>query len=561
MSERNPPPFNIRRLTDPDNIPVGSRPSPSPAPPGPSGPRPSAPAPVAPAPSHPPQAPRPPEPEPPAFVTGGRFTSASATLALLSSVAGARLTDEAGLRRGPRGEWWVELPLPLDTAAPLVWTAGGQPFGLNDGLWTPAAGAGDGAIVRGARESLNASTWTSVGIAELIAEATLQPSQYRGATALNVIVPGSLSRWVLHRASMLSLAITVAAARRLPLVGRGTAAGALLFRIQAPRGTIASTLVRSLCNLPQTIVAPPSGLDPDNLMIDVRSRSPFPLGVLGPMIPARERWVLGPPDVGHCKLIVEGEEIDGATLLDSPSTVVMSVAPAPAASLPRPVPVSLVPHMTRRGVDAVLLDNAQLGWLTSFLVGRPLSESIFVIPGDGVHLLLSAGGLPSNLPFGILLSRIGEAGLYVELGRAFRPPLPEGAQQKAFDLDDKSVVAVTDRGAYRFVIDRLVPVWTMWIGAAPAVRSELSPHARRALSNVPYEITRAAREVVGRLLHERVKESPSQRSKGTDAPTLLERAARAQAAGRLLEAAELLEKAGEPGRAGRLYELVARRLR
>jgi len=492
--------------------------------------------------------------------TAGRFTSAAAALALLSSVAGSRLAEEAVVRRGPRGEWWVELAIPLETASPLVWTAGGEPFGFVQGIWIPAAGAGDGTIVKGARESVNASNWNSVGLAELIAATNLQPAYYRVAPELNVIVPGSLGRWVLRRATMLGLSVTLAAARRTPLVGKGRGRGALLFRVRSERGTIPASLVRSLCSLPYAVVAYPSAMEPDNLMIDVRHRSPFPFGMLASMIPGEEIWVLGPPDVGHWRLDVFGEAIDGGLLLEPPATEVLDVAPADPASLPEPLPVRLVKQPGHHPVDAVLLDDDELQWLRHFLIGRPLGESAFLILGDGIHFLISPGGLPGNIPFGTPVARAGKEGLYVEMGRAFQPPLPDGAQRQAFGLNSSSVVAVTDRGAFRFSIERLVPAWSLWVGETPVVEEGMSEVGRRVLGILSEEVRNLERDrgvgmFAGLRPRGRREKAPA------DVPTLLQEATRAEMAGDFLHAAELLERAGQPARAGRLYERAARRIR
>jgi hypothetical protein len=272
------------------------------------------------------------------------------------------------------------------------------------------------------------------------------------------------------------------------------------------------------------------------------------------MIPGREVWLLGAPDVGHWRLRLRGEETDGATLLavDALPTATAAVPAAGPAHLPEPLVVGLVPRpATSHRVDAVLVDDGQLDWLRAYLSARPAGEVAFLLPGPGWHLLTAPGGLAGEVPFGIPLARIGPGGLYLELGVAFDPPLPEGARRQAFQAEAGTVVAVTQQGCYRFDRDRMVPAWSLWLGKPPEVRGGLSAAGAQLLAGIS--------DAIRRLEAQRTSAQPASPTRVApgDRPRLLEEAAAAELDGNLELAARLLESAGELARAGRLYEQAA----
>jgi hypothetical protein len=375
-----------------------------------------------------------------------------------------------------------------------------------------------------------------------------------------VVVPGPLGRWVLRRAAGLGLGVGVVPATRRPLRGKGAESGALLLRLRAAAGNISPALVRTLTELPYTAVGEPpinvTGAG-GGLVIDVRCRPPLAAPMLAALVDDGETWVLGPPDVGYWRLRPAGDEVDGAALLESPAVTVADVPPAPPARLPAPVAVRLVERRGDHRTDAVLLDDTELGWVRAVLMGRPVGEPTFVIPGDGAHLLLAPGGLPSAVPFGLPLVRVGPGGLYLEQGRDFYPPLPEAARRERFGLGEGAAVVVTARGAYRFAVDRLTPAWSLWVGAAPEVREGLGGPGERLLGRIAEEIRRIEAEQA--RLSEQQGKPRARRS--ADQGRLLIEAQRAELAGDLLEAARLLEEAGYHGPAGRLYERAAAGLR
>jgi hypothetical protein len=140
------------------------------------------------------------------------------------------------------------------------------------------------------------------------------------------------------------------------------------------------------------------------------------------------------------------------------------------------------------------------------------------------------------------------------MGMDFYPPLPDGARKSRFQLDKDSAVVMVQNGAYRFSIENIVPVWTLWVGEAPEVKKGLTPDSEELLSRISAYI----RESEVKIEMPPMKEAkPVTRSERIQ---LLEEAMRAELAGDTLSAAEKLEKAGYPGPAGRLYEKASARI-
>jgi hypothetical protein len=551
------PKFTIRRL--PPREPVAGQATPAPSPPQPRPrPRPTR---------------RDPPPQPPTpevgqdddqlltsllesrdrSATGGLFRTASSVLAFLGSALGTAVSDEAAVRRAPNGDWWGEVDASFDTIASLIWTTGGQPFARNGNRWVAATSSGERSVSGEGYEVSAVAKWPVVELASLLAETNLLPGRYRGTHALDVVVPGSLGRWILRRSTALGLRVGLVPALRRPLSGAGGEAGILLLRLRAEHDhPIPAAFVHSLTQLPYLIVGEPIEADGRSVLVDIRHRLPLAPTIVQNMVPVGETWVLGPPDAGYWRLRSAGAEIDGSALMQAPSLHIID-APADATlKLPEAIPVQLV---TRPGsgsrVDAVLLDAAELHWLRLFLMGRPTGEVSFLLPGQDVYLLAAPGGLPAALPFGVPLARVGPGGLYLELGIDFYPPLPDGARQARFALTDESAVAVTRKGAYRFDTAQMLPAWALWVGAAPAVQGDLSKNAEQLLMTISALIRQAEAK---QIAPPQPAYQPIDRK---ERARLLEQAQRAELAGNLLRAAELLERAGYPGPAGRLYERAA----
>ena len=162
------------------------------------------------------------------------------------------------------------------------------------------------------------------------------------------------------------------------------------------------------------------------------------------------------------------QRLDGALLLEAPEMAMVAMPSQPVPQAIDPIPVRLVTRPgLRRSVDAVLVDDQELEWVRSWLMGRPMGETAFVLPGQGRHLLTAPGGLAAAVPFGEPLSWIGPGSLYVALGTEFYPPLPDGARHTRFELEDHRVVAVVPGTAYRFDPAEMLPAWSLWVGRGP----------------------------------------------------------------------------------------------
>ena len=585
QSDNKRPKFTIRRIDQPDTSPAPSstpppRPAadPPPVPPTPprnkskrpSGSKPSAP-PVPPTPSRNkskrpsgskrPVPPPPPRPSvtleaPQRDRTGATFRSASKVLAFLGSAFSAGMVNEAVVRRSPHQGWWVELEVDYDRTCALIWTAGGRPFAAVGSQWVALSVSGELPAEQETPLILEVNDWAIVELATLLAETHLLSGRYRGAAILDVVVPGLLGRWVLRRSAALGLKVQICPVQRYAL-GQpgGQPSSALRLRLQAPPNrVIPAALVHSLTHLPYVIVAEPLALEGRDLLVDVRHRLPLPSLLVQQMIPAGETWVLGPPDVGYWCLQADGDEIEGALLLEAPPMEMIPLPPQTDCRAIAPIPVQLVSRPgLRRPVDAVLLDDRELAWLRSWLMGRPMGETAFVLPGQGRHLLTAPGGLAGAVPFGDPLSWMGPGSLYVALGTTFYPPLPDAARQTRFELGGDRVVVVLPDTAYRFDLAQMLPAWSLWVGDAPEVKGGLSPRGKQLLASLSAAIRQA--EAQPMPLPPQIQMRPVTRSERV---RLLERAQRLELRGEWVQAAELLEKAGYPGPAGRLYERAAK---
>ena len=493
-------------------------------------------------------------PERPA--TGALFPGSRQVLAFIGAVAGAGLTDSASLQRGPDDRWWSQVDLPPHRVANLIQDAGGRPFARVNGQWTALSPTGELPGDGAPSETLNVSGWKQAGLDQLLAGTALLPGRYTPTAAVDVVAPGTLARWILKRAAGLGLEIGLVPIERQPLAGADKPSSATLLRLRSPRGSVPMSLVRSIGDLPYTIVSAASNTDSRGLLVDVRHQLPSPSHLLTGMIPEGESWVIGPDDVGRWRIRPAGHEIDAAGLLDAPQRTITPAPATPAVGLQAPIAVRLIPRRGgRHRVDAVLIDETELDWLRRYLATRPAGELAFLLPGDGAHLLTAPGGLPTEVPFGIPLVHTGPGGLYLELGRDFDPPLPDGARQARFELTADSVVAVTESQAYRFRIADLIPAWTLWVGEPMPIQTGLSPQGRALLTRVAGVYRQADLEAAQRQHdHGRLTIRPLSRE---DRAQRLEEAQRAELSGDLVRAAELLESAGYPGQAGRLYERAA----
>ncbi|AFZ01322.1 hypothetical protein [Calothrix sp. PCC 6303] len=505
-----------------------------------------------------------PTPQPaPETSTGGYFRSATSVLGFLGSVFGSRLSETAAVRRTPQGTWWAEIAVTHERIAPLIWTVGGRPFTRQNQHWIPLSISGDLPPKGSNTEKLDVSNWAIVDLAELLASASLPPSRYYGATVVDVITPGSLGRWILSRATALGLDVTLTPALQQPLHNKQQdkqqnkqqkGSGVLLIQIRATGNrTISPALVQRLTCLPYTTVATSStDTERGKILVDVRQRLSLAPSLIEPMIPENEIWVLGTADVGSWRIMTTGNQIDGSLLLDAPQLPPAQSPPFNNAQPPKPIPVQLVPRPgTGRQVDAVLLDDTELSWLRNLLMGRPIGEMAFILPGAGYHLLTAPGGLPAQIPLGIPLVCIGPGALYLELGKDFYPSLPDAARQQRFHLNSQTAVAVARNQTYRFNTAQMTPAWALWVGDAPKIQEGLSPQGKKLLNSISPQLQKQESKKGILNIFKKPKQVESLEGVG-----LLEQAQQAELKGDLVKAATLLEKGGYSGQAGRLYERI-----
>ncbi len=405
-------------------------------------------------------------------------------------------------------------------------------------------------------KKLDVNSWDIVDLAELLASATLPPSRYHGTNILHVITPGSLGRWILRRATGLGLSVTITPAVQQPLHNRQQKPSeVLLIQLRAKeKRTIPAALVHRLTSLPYTTVATDStDSDQGRILVDVRQHLSLAPSLIEPMIPSSEIWVLGTAHVGNWRLSITGNQIDGSLLLELPQLPQAESPTFAKANLPAPIPIQLVPRPgTGKQVDAVLLDETELSWLRHLLMGRPMGEMAFLLPGAGYYLLTAPGGLPAQIPLGIPLVCQGLSGLYIELGMDFYPPLSNAARQQRFQLNSQTIVAVARNQTYHFHTEQIIPAWTLWVGEIPKVKSGFSLEAKNLLKTLSPKLQQ--QEVQKGILN--IFKSKS--VKRVEEMGILEQAQQAELQGDLVKAAGLLDEAGYPGQAGRLYERVVK---
>lgn len=511
--------------------------------------------------------------------TGALFRSAAAALAYLGAVSSSAIATTAACRRGPEDRFWIEIAASPARAAPLATTAGGRVFQFDDGLWLATLPDGDLVrvlrrppidrravlLVRGDRvERLPHAEWPEHNLRALLAGTTLRTIAPRPRPEVVALLPATLARWVLGRSTALGLEVSLAPAERRPLLSDAPVAGIVWMTLRAPLVApgpqrapnapprqVPAAWIAALADLPGALVTY-SATELGRLFIDVRCAPPVTGPLLDALGPEDETWVLGAPDAGHARVRRTADLVDGAALLPPPS---IPEAPPPSvgpASLPVPLPMRLMPSSRPHPTDALLLDAKETGWLARYVQSRPLGEGIYVIGRGDVCLLLASAGIAAQIPFGTPLWRIGPAGLYVAHGVAFDPPLSEAARLRSFAIDDRHLVAVTRQGAWRFDLEALAPVWTLWVGEPPAVADVLPAGAEKRV----LAMARSLEAVPSRVpLPREPALHPAADAKERE--QLLQEAMAFEKRGELVEAARQRERAGDFQGAGRLYHRAA----
>lgn len=495
----------------------------------------------------------------PCLTMAARLPVAAAAMGLLSGPMLDSVNAGLVIRQIPGQGWWLEFPLSFPELTLGIWSAGGFPYGRLEHGWFPVSPAGE---VNAQGRAIDPQPWPLCSLARLMAHASISPGGYAATSTIRTLVPAPMGRWLLGRGLALGLVAGLTPVVARPLADEEGETPMLLLTLTTSRGVVPSSLIMSFSRLPGVIVCIPHQGNRGLLLVEARHRAAVPPRQLADLVPDNEIWVLGAPDTGHWCLRPIGPELEHGQLLSAPDLSPVVVAPAPATAMPEPISIRLRPSSgSPARVDAILLDDQELQWIQPFLTGRPLSEQAFFIAGNGVHLFLSPGGVAEGvLPFGAPLTRIGPGGLYVEMGMAFHPTLPEASRKTLFCLDQDSVVVVqANEGACRFPLSALAPVWRLWLGEPVPIREQFSPQVREGLRQLGLESRHPS------LFATMRRQALGKETQGSDGPrldkqSLLEEALRAELANDLLRAAELLEAAGCSGAAGRMYERAARRI-
>ena len=207
--------------------------------------------------------------------------------------------------------------------------------------------------------------------------------------------------------------------------------------------------------------------------------------------------------------------------------------------------------------DAVLLDDSELGWLQTFLIGKPAAETAFLVLGPGLHLLLAPGGC---CPPCLSACRCGGSdGWAVSRGRSdFSPPLPEAARAQASPAGENEAVVVSRAGptgeirAQRYTLEQVLPVWTLWLGEAPPVAEGVRAEARRVR-----QLAQALQAAEPAVERKKLSFLEVFRRQANRPGAAVAAGAARRTGGRGFQAAELLEQAEEFAAAERLYERAA----
>jgi len=501
----------------------------------------------------PPQAP-PERPEPPAVPpvpVAVRFASAAAALAfagqLLSVGRGDGLTfwAEADHAR------WVRAHAELDLTRELAAAAHGTTFVevapgqlAEDRGWgsPPAADSLVTSVVAG-------SSLAPLSLAELVRIAGLYQVAERPATAIHVMLPGALLAGVVRRALDLRLDVAHRPVRLRPLFAGPDSADAgtalLEVRLSAGDSGLPASLLTALARDDRLTVCRPGGQD-GNLLVQYGMATPLHDDLLAALL-AGQAWVLTCGRLGCQLLDPAAEFVNSVSIVRLADGYRLESATPPPDDRPAPSPVRVVRMRTYgRGVDAVLLTDADLSALALVLEGHPLSERAQLIRGRDKHLLVVSGGLLEQLPVGEALYCIGPGPLYLPLGYGTRPQLPASARRALFTVDDNAAVVLLPEVMLRFGVTGREPVWRLWAGPPPQLDLQLPPDAVEALAA-------AAAPSAG----------PGQGTQPEGDPlpgnirTWLDEALEAEFRGELAAAAELHERHGDPVRAARLWARAA----
>lgn len=484
------------------------------------------------------------EREPPAaseeFADGllaGRFVGASEALTFIGAVHDPGNPDPPRCLRSGDGALWVLRTRSQPSESELVWVAGGTPYRVVDGQLVSSTGR------RTTRAEMR--NWTEVSWIEL---AACIPLAEDGAVQREIVVvtTASIARWAVNRYHDAAVEMRFASATLAPVFHRSEDWQAILLRITGSGRDLSRSILHSLARMPFTIVCRSGD---DRLLVEHRARPPLSDGDLAAQVQPGESWILGGPDQGVWRITGRSAEVE------PPFRPVATLMPPRPAVGRLPSDLSVTMTLVREseigdGPDAILVTDADLRALPSFLTGSPSAEKAFLILGDGFHLLAEPGGRIGDLPFGVPLRSAGVAGFFVESGYCLRPSIPPAAAARVFGLDGESVVIMCSDGAHRLAVSSTVPVWALWLGDTPQVAVAEPTGAIEAI------LTR-----FDALDMPRPDSSPPDTIGAREATQVADLRAEAfvlEQQGRYADAARRYREAGAPHLAGRMYELAAK---
>jgi len=477
------------------------------------------------------------------------------------------------VRRGDNA-WWVEGDLSLPLARELTRLCGARGYLLAgdqlllDPGWGPAPRPGQA-------ESRPVAGLADVPLADLVRAAGLRTRPAGRPRQLHVLAPAERAAVWIRRGLDLSLSVSYRPVRVAPLFGEpgseraGTLTEVRLRAVQRDadrRPELPGSLVEALDRDREVLACRLAG----RLMIQHGRYSPLPdqqLEAVLQMSQASEAgtsadhgqtWVLADPPHGCLTLEPLAGFADGWHLVEfgpahrlDPGRLAQADT-AGTTGWPEAAQLRVV-RTSRTGdpLDALLLDDADLGFLRSLLEGHPLADLAHLVPGRDRHLLLAAGGIIDRIPIGRYLARVGPVPVYVAHGWRTDPRLPAAAWQQLVGGPRNHAMVLEPDRTLVFDLTRRQPVWELWAGPLPPFDEQLPEGAETVLRDL--DAADAARATPRRSPARGAVEPASKVRRWVERVTgTADKAARASLTWQQ-EAMDAVT-AGDPERAARLHE-------
>jgi FtsH ternary system domain X7 len=526
----------------------------------------------------PPSRPEPEEPgEPEPVEVLARFVTAAYALRFAEQVMQATQQDNAECYQGDDGSWWVAARLLLGAAREMAGLGEGRLYvRAADGF---AADRGWG-VEPARRPAASLPGLALVTLLDLVRVAGLHRVAARPLHEACLLVPGYLVSRVLERAQDLRLRVAYQQVQLDPLLTDASAGPQTCYAVwltaqpapartgpartgQAAADTLPEALLAALAEDPFTLVCRPVER---TLLIAYGTASPLSDRTLSRMVAARgdTTWLLAPLPDGCARVTWAGEPLEAAGLVQlGPPHELIDIdgtqpytEPAATADGPVPQALTLVPAVAHSApVDAMLVDDADLGCLPLLLAGDPLADTAVFVRGNGRHLLTAPGGLLTELAVGEPLTCIGPGSVYVPLGYRLDPPVGPAARAALFQPDARIAQVVLRDTRLGYDLDTAEPLWRLWAGPVPELDLQLSRAALADLDQAAAEIGDPPRTPDRPRSRSRLSHLLSQPAPPQDDPTAWRAQARqAERERDFVTAAQLYTRHNEPLRAARMWE-------